>query len=242
LRVVGIIGYKKSGKTSLLVKLAQELVKSGLTISSVKHSSGQLDLPKTDTTLHKQFSKNVGAITPDGSAIFLQEPVSLNEMLDFLRGDLVLVEGFKGEKTFPKIVCLRPEDDPETLLDGLEICIVGDTSRLKPNIEAPFLDSDKDISQIARLVIEKAFKLPGLDCGACGYDTCYDMAKNIVKGSKTIDDCRALMSGVQIEIDGKILPIKPFVSDIVQNTIEGMLSALKGYKKGKIEIKIEIRQ
>jgi molybdopterin-guanine dinucleotide biosynthesis protein B len=239
LRATGIIGYKKSGKTSLLTNLARELAARGLTVSSVKHSSCELDLPETDTALHKKFVHQAAAITDTESAIFFQESMVLEEMLNYLRADLVLIEGYKGEKTFPKIVCLRPGDDPETLTDGLEICVVGASpdSEINPNV--PVLNAEKDISRIADLVTEKAFKLPNLDCEACGYKTCYELALQIVKGNRTIDDCRSLNADVQIRIDGRIVPAKPFISDIVKNTITGMLSSLKGYRKGKIEIEIE---
>ncbi len=237
MKAVGIVGYKKSGKTSLLVNLARELTQRGCTVSSVKHSSSQLDLPNTDTALHKQFAKKVGAITPKDSAIFFQEAISLDKMLSYLDSDLILIEGFKGEKTFPKIVCLRPEDDPETLLDGLEICVISDEKNIKTS--APILDAERDIKKIADIVLDKAFKLPNLNCEACGYKTCYEMAREIVKGSETIDHCRALNADVQIKIDGNVMLLNPFVSDIVKKTVDGMLSALKGYQKGKIEIKID---
>ena len=238
MKAVGIIGYKKSGKTTLLVNLARELVARGFTISSVKHSSCDLDLPETDTTLHRQFAYQAAAIASGEAAIFFRESVNLEEMLNYLKADLVLIEGFKREKTFPKIVCLRPGDDPETLLDGLEICVVGaPPDGLDVNV--PILDAKNDIGKIADLALEKAFKLPNLDCEACGYKTCYEMALQIVGGNKIIDDCLSLNADVQIKIDDRIMPAKPFISDIVRNTITGMLSSLKGYRKGKIEIKIE---
>jgi len=226
LKAVGIIGYKKSGKTTLLMRLARELTARGYTVSSVKHTSRDLDLPGADTALHRKFAHQVAAISPEESAIFFRESMNLEEMLNYLKADFVLIEGFKKEKTFPKIVCLRPDDNPKTLLDGLEICIVG-------------AGPESDISRIADLVEEKAFKLPNLDCGACGYKTCYELALQIVKGAKTIEDCRSLNADVQIKIDGRIMPAKPFISDLVRNTITGLLSSLKGYRKGKIEIKIE---
>lgn len=239
MKSVGIVGYKKSGKTSLLVRLSRELTQRGYTVSSVKHSSCQLDLPNTDTALHKQFSKQVGAITPEDSAIFFKEAISLDKMLNYLDSDLILIEGFKEEKTFPKIVCLRPEDDPETLLDGLEICVISDEKTKDLKTIAPILDSERDIKRIADLVLDKAFKLPNLNCEACGYKTCYEMAKEIVKGSETIDNCRSLNADLQITINGNVMPMNPFVSNIAKKTIEGLLSALKGYQKGKIEIKID---
>jgi len=250
LRAVGIIGYKKSGKTSLLVNLARELTARGRTVSSVKHVSCDLDLPETDTALHRKFAHQAAAISPKESAIFFRESMNLEEMLNYLKADLILIEGFKKEKTFPKIVCLRPNDDPETLLDGLEICVVSTysddqvTSLTPPLVrgvsgDVPVLNPERDISRIADLVEEKAFKLPNLNCGACGYKTCYELALQIVKGAKTMDDCRSLNANVKIKIDDRIVPTKPFISDLVRNTITGLLSSLKGYRKGKIEIKIE---
>ncbi|HOY62685.1 MAG TPA: molybdopterin-guanine dinucleotide biosynthesis protein MobB, partial [bacterium] len=46
-------------------------------------------------------------------------------------------------------------------------------------------------------------------------------------------------SEVRVWIDGKFLPVKPFVKAFIGQTIKGMLSSLKGGKKGeRIHIKI----
>ena len=238
MRAVGIVGFKKSGKTSLLVELARELTSRGYRVSSVKHSSGALDLPQTDTALHKEFAHQSAAISPEESAIFFNSSMKLEQILDYIKADFVLIEGFKSQKTFPKIVCLRAEDDPEALLDGLEICVVGEISE-KKGINVPVLDAKGDVGAIADLIEQKAFKLPNLDCGACGYKTCYEMALEIIKGNKTMKNCLSLNSEVMLKIDGETMPLKPFVSDIVRNTITGLLSSLKGYREGKIEIDIE---
>ena len=239
MKAVGIIGYKKSGKTTLLMNLASELTNRGHAVASVKHVSCNLDLPETDTAIHKRFACQAAAISSEESAIFFQESLSLERMLEHLKADLVLVEGFKKEKTFPKIVCLRPGDDPSPLLDGLQICVVGPEADARVDTRVPVLDPVDDIGKIADLVEQKGFKLPNLDCGACGYDTCYELAVQIVKGAKTINDCRSLNAEAQIKIDGQIMPVKPFVSDMVRDTVTGLLSSLKGFRKGKIEIKIE---
>lgn len=221
----------------MLTNLAQELTVRGLTVSSVKHSSCDLDLPETDTAIHKRFVYQAAAIAINESAIFFKESMVLEEMLNYLKADLILIEGFKRETTFPKIICLRQGDDVETLTDGLEICVVGASPAVQMNV--PVLDAKRDIGKIADMVEEKAFKLPNLDCGACGYETCYELALQIAEGNKTVGDCRSLNADVQIKINGRIMPAKPFISDIVKNTVTGMMSSLKGYQKGKIEIKIE---
>ena len=96
-----------------------------------------------------------------------------------------------------------------------------------------------DIERIADIVEEKAFKLPNLDCGSCGHKTCYGLAKKIVQGKKSVKDCISLKPTIQVILNGKMLALNPFTAKIIQNTIKGALSALKGVKTGKIEIKID---
>ena len=241
MKVVGIVGYKKSGKTTLLVKVARELTERGYTVASLKHTSESLDLPSTDTSLHRQFTIQTAAISPKESAIFFSESKSIEDMLSYLKADFILIEGFKTEKTYPKIICLRPDDNPKSLMDGLQICAVSDNPDHFGIIGFPIFHPEKDISKIADLIEQKAFKLLNLNCRACGYDSCYDMALEIVKGDKTIDDCVALNADIKIEIDGQIIPLNPFVSKLMSNTIKAMLSSLKSYHNGKVEIHINDR-
>jgi hypothetical protein len=53
-----------------------------------------------------------------------------------------------------------------------------------------------------------------------------------------VEDCISLQPMTEVRIDGELMPMNPFISDIVRGTILGMLSPLKGFKKGKIEIRI----
>ena len=239
MKVTGIIGYKKSGKTTLLVNIARELSKRGYTVSSLKHTSGKLDLPNTDTSLHRQFTAQTAAISQDESALFLSGSKSVEEMLSYLQADFILIEGFKTEKTYPKILCLREGDDPETLMDGLQICAVSEYADRFGDIGVPKFNPKSDISKIADLIEQKAFKLPNLNCGACGYDGCYEMAQEIVKGKHTADDCVAMNNDIEIKLDGELLALKPFVSRLMANTIKAMLSSLKDYRDGKVEILID---
>ena len=242
LRAVGIVGYKDSGKTTLIQALARELRDRGHKVVVVKHSSHGIDLQGKDTARLRESADQVAFLSPMESAILWKGSRKLEEILPHLDADILLIEGFKTERTFPKIVCLKGEAQDNSLFDSLTICAVGPAHcpegyRQVEGVNVPLPGRDK-IGKIADLVQERAFKLPNLNCGACGYETCYGLALEIVAGSKTIEDCVSLQPATQVRIDGRPLPLNPFTSQIVRNVILAMLSPLKGFSAGEIEVKI----
>jgi len=110
-KVIGIVGYHNSGKTTLACALARALIARGYRVAAVKHLSHYVDLPGKDTALLAEAAGQVGFISPEGAGIFWKEPLSLEDLISHLEADIVLVEGFKGQQTFPKIVCLRGQPD-----------------------------------------------------------------------------------------------------------------------------------
>jgi len=235
LKVVGIVGYQGSGKTTLTRALACELVSRGHEAAVIKHSSHHLDLPGKDTATLREATGQVGFISPQESAVFWKKPLSLENIIPYLEADIILVEGFKTEKTFPKIACLRGAPDDADLFDGLLIAAVGPGDYAADN--TLLLDRNA-IGEIADLVEQKAFKLPNLDCGSCGHELCYGLAREIVAGTRGVEDCVSMRPATEVRIDGELMPMNPFISGIVRGAIMGMLSPLKGFKKGEIEISI----
>lgn len=240
MRVIGITGYKKSGKTTLILKLSDELIKRGYKVAVIKHINGNIDQVNTDTSKYKEVLTQVAAITSKESVIFLKNKKNLEEIIKYFEADIILIEGFKREKTFPKIVCLRKESEKAELFDGLQLCTVGFVPKdVNSNIFDFNILIDEDIKEVANIVVEKSFKLPNLNCGECGYKDCYGLAQEIVKGNKTLDDCSPLEPSTLVKVNGEIISMNPFISKIVKNTIIGLLSSLKGFIKGDIEIKIK---
>ncbi|HEC33829.1 MAG TPA: molybdopterin-guanine dinucleotide biosynthesis protein MobB, partial [Chloroflexi bacterium] len=201
-----------------------------------------LDVEGKDTAILGNAVGQVAVISSQESAILWKRPLSLEDIIPYLDADFILVEGFKAEKTFPKIVCLRGEPDDRDLFDSLAICAVFPPSQGSAGWEGRALDvpllARDEISRIADLVEREAFKLPNLDCGGCGRETCYEMAREIVAGTASVEDCVSLQPATEVRIDGRPMPMNSFISGIVRSTIVGVLAPLKGFKKGKIEISI----
>ncbi|SMX48084.1 molybdopterin-guanine dinucleotide biosynthesis protein B [Maliponia aquimaris] len=116
MRIFGVIGWKNSGKTGLMVRLISEITSRGFSVSSVKHAHHRFSLTRLDEEGHD--------LLPPGAqeAIFssaerwshltaapvAQDP-KLSDLLPKLGPvDLVLVEGYKLEG-HPKIEAFRPE-------------------------------------------------------------------------------------------------------------------------------------
>jgi len=233
-KAVGVIGYKKSGKTTLVIRLSQELSKMGYSVAILKHASGDIDFPSSDTSKFRAHAAFVSAISSKESEIILKGRKRIEDILTYVDCDIVLIEGFKKEKTFPKIVCIRNKGEESELFDGLRLF----TASFSEDISDFTIENDDHVKKMAAIVSEKSFKLPNLNCGHCGYENCFDLAKEIVEGKKSIANCVSLNPPISIKVDGTEFPLNPFMSNLFKNSFSAMLSSLKGFKKGRIEIDI----
>jgi molybdopterin-guanine dinucleotide biosynthesis adapter protein len=114
--VVGIVGWKKSGKTTLVEKLIAEFTRRGLKVASVKHAhhNFQIDDAETDSARHRRAgAAQVAIVSSSRWAVVTElrdapEP-GLHDVLRTLEPcDLVLVEGYKTAP-IPKIEARRRE-------------------------------------------------------------------------------------------------------------------------------------
>lgn len=153
MKAVAIVGYHKSGKTTLGVKLCKELASKGLRVGVVKHVSCELQFADADSSRYRAFASVVAAASAAEAEVIVKGEKSLEEMLRYCAGcDFVLVEGFKKERLFPKIVCLREKEEKKELFDGLELC----TAALKEGV-ADYLITDEDhVRKMAAVALEKA--------------------------------------------------------------------------------------
>ncbi len=61
MNVIGIVGWKNSGKTTLAAALIRELSGRGLTVSSIKHAHHMVDVdqPGTDSYKHREAGAKI---------------------------------------------------------------------------------------------------------------------------------------------------------------------------------------
>ena len=123
-RLFGIVGWKNSGKTTLVAALVEEFTKRGLRVSTIKHAHHDFAFDKegTDSFKHRAAGAHeVALVSSKRWAIIHEnetesEEPSLDNMVSKLGPcDLILVEGYKNSN-IRKIEAIRRDFQSETPL------------------------------------------------------------------------------------------------------------------------------
>jgi molybdopterin-guanine dinucleotide biosynthesis adapter protein len=123
-KILGIVGWKNSGKTTLVEALVREMTGRGLQISTVKHAhhAFDIDVPGKDSHRHREAGAQEVIVTSGQRWALMHElrgspESSLDDLLSKLAPcDLVLVEGFK-HGGHPKIEVARFVRDEGLIAD-----------------------------------------------------------------------------------------------------------------------------
>jgi len=263
--VIGVMGRKKSGKTTVIEKVVRELTGKGYRVATAKHISQKsfsLDDEGKDTWKHARAGANpvisvsdveIGVLIKDGIENF-----HLDNLFPLVSGaDVLLLEGFSqlflSDKRVDKVICVRNENEYEEFKKKARGEIIAFCSFQE--LEKPVLKIEENsnvlVDQILRFIERKVDilkilgSLPKLDCKKCGYQSCDEMATAIYEGKAKMNDCVLLKLKPKLKAEIKIgdeeLPIQPFVSEIIRKSILGMISSLKGVSiRGDERVRVEI--
>ena len=233
MRAIAVVGFKKSGKTTLAMELAEALKAMGLSVTLAKHSHHGFDeKADTDTARFRTQADMVLGFSPGGS--FVSWPVErpLSELMSLVHTDMLVLEGGKTLGIMPRIIIANDEATANELDPDLALAVYGDAALGE-------LMATRDVAGLARIAANAGFLLPGLDCGACGQENCRALGAEIVAGDASVADCKALNGSLRITVGGQPLALNPFVERILKGGLEGMLRELKGFGPGAVDIHFE---
>lgn len=160
--IIGIAGWKKSGKTTLVTRLIAELTGRGLRIATVKHAHHefQIDDAETDSARHRRAgAAQVAVVSARRWALVSElggapEP-SLEDVIAHLGPcDLIIVEGYK-RAPIPKIEARRRASAraaPLADTDPNVIAIAADHAVEGRGLPVFSLD---DVAAIADFIVER---------------------------------------------------------------------------------------
>lgn len=152
LKTLQIVGYKNSGKTTLMNRWIRLLKEKGLKVALLKHHGhpSPLKLPEkeADSVQYFQSGADISLVAGGGSAQLLlnEEPTfqQLKKLAMSYTPDVLLIEGFKKEYE-KKVVLLKSEKDWETLQHLSNVQLVSSYGKLK---EIEKIESYLPFSQI----------------------------------------------------------------------------------------------
>lgn len=228
MKVVGFIAESSKEINNFALALLHEFKQQGIPCGILREKGSNAQSSTLDADMN--LADTVAELSSKKLTLSFHEKHSLEDALLFFETEVILVIGFDHEKTFPRILCGRSGKTTSRFLrDQLVLCAYGKEKYWG-------VRNTKSIKEVAAIIIKNAFKLPNLDCTHCGCETCYAFARAVVSGKRDIKECVSLQPLVQIKIGGNKMPMNPFISDFVEKTVRGMLSALKGSRRGPVTI------
>jgi len=251
-------GYSNTGKTTLIKKSVQALIKRGYNIGYIKHTK-DLTFPVILKDTESIFESGVSSATIFSDKVeiiyktntgqrkntngdLLREKVRkiLQNLSTNTKPDFVILEGFKNYKgPIPKIVFGKSREEIENFKDDFVIAYSGQnlTSGILGNV--PYINSDINKEELADFIESHTVDfVADLDCGECGFPTCREFAIQLLAGKKELKDCIPLREDVRLTINGKRVFMKGFVKNTLRDLIQAYVKNLHDTESGTIKITI----
>ncbi len=211
--IISIVGKSDSGKTTLIEKLVPELTRKGYRVATVKHDvhGFEVDQEGKDSWRHKQ----AGAHT-----VIISSPQKI-----------ALIRDVEKDSTLDEIRRRWVQDVDLLLSEGYKKDVQPKIEVFRKEKHKKLLCTKKD--HLIAIVSNRKFNV-GVPCfhledmkGLSNF-----IEKEFLKSKKEKE--------VTLRVDGKPIPMTPFVREFLTKTIKGMLSSLRGCEKSKrIEIHIK---
>jgi len=211
--IISIVGKSDSGKTTLIEKLVPELTRRGYRVAAVKHDihGFEVDREGKDSWRHKQ----AGAHT-----VIISSPQKV-----------ALIRDVEKDSTLDEIRRRWIQDVDLILSEGYKKDVQPKIEVFRKEKHKKLLCTKKD--NLVAIVSNQKFNV-GVPCfhledmkGLSNF-----IEKGFLKSKKEKE--------VSLRVDGRPIPMTPFVKDFLTKTVKGMLSSLKGCKTSqRIDIRIE---
>jgi len=210
--IVPFVGKSGSGKTTLLEKLIPVLVARGLRVGLVKHDvhGFELDQPGKDTWRLRQ----AGAVR-----VVISAPQQF-----------ALIGQVEEELTLPEVTRRYLADVDIVLAEGykrselpkVEVCRAARSPEL---LCAP--------DELLAVVGDMRFEVP---CPQFGLDDMAGIADLLEQLRERGSAAPALQAS--LHVDGREVPLKPFIQGMLAGTVRGLLASLKDAQGEEIELRI----
>lgn len=202
--IISVVGKSGAGKTTFLERLIPELKRRGYRVAVVKHDvhSFEVDVPGKDSWRLAQAGSD---------AVVIAGP-----------SKLALIKGLEREMTLDEIAAFLPDADI-ILTEGYKRGTAPKIEVSRRTVSQELLCAEEEL---VALVTDQPFplKVPQFDLDDV-VGVVDLLEERFLKGHR--------WGRVSVLMDGRPIPIeRPFVADVINRTVRGMVSALRGAGQG----------
>ena len=159
MKIVGIVGWKNSGKTYFASKIIKKLKIKNYRVASIKHAHHEFDIDHkgTDSYFHREAGSSQVLVSSSKRWVKITElnnskEQTLNDLLNQLsETDIVIVEGFKNDK-HPKIEIIKKGNDDYLFNKITNIKAVISEEKINTNLKQFKKD---EIDNIVNFILEE---------------------------------------------------------------------------------------
>lgn len=153
--IVLVSGPSESGKTTLIERLIPALAGRGWPTATIKHHRHrvELDRPGKDTWRHRRAGAKATFLVTDEEVVAFfdrPEPLSPKDLVRLCPAGvrLLLVEGFKGLKGYPRVEVVRRGVERDVVWSDEVICVATDIPHHPAPVPVLSLDDAEGIAEL----------------------------------------------------------------------------------------------
>ena len=229
--IIAVVGSRHSGKTTTVTIIVKGLTAKGYKVATAKHihqSSFTIDAEGRDTWRHAQAGAQTIVAVAANELTTIKKletaKLSLSEIVRHTENniDIIIIEGFRNlvaqDPAVPKIVTVKGKrqiDEAKQVFKPI-LAFATMSSRLElGELKIPLVNTAKETGRLIEIIDKRVSPI-------------------ITKKRETRDS-------TSIDINGKTLPLNPYVQKVTRNVLFGVISTLKGARmKGIENIQIKI--
>ena len=250
MKAIAVIGITGSGKTTVCETIIRGLRRRGYTVGSVKEIHFEefaIDPnPNTNTNRHRAAGSQL--VTARGrfeTDILYQSELTMEEILKHYGHDYVILEGV-SDCNVPIIITAHNQAEVQERMDCRAAAVSGVLANTCSGeiFGMPVFNALSDPEVLVDFAEKRAFEpLPSFDpdcCSECGY-SCREFAGKVARQEAERGECVLNSRDVELLVNGRSVPMVPFVQAILKNAVLGVARELHGFENNsKIEVRFKL--
>jgi molybdopterin-guanine dinucleotide biosynthesis protein B len=224
------------GKTRIACFLVKELKARGYRVGVIKHAVSPVNLEEKDSKRYIESGSDVVVVSSSGLAVVYirSHRDILEDAITYAKTPIIIVEGFRESRLGDVVIIASSSGELKTMLDSTRVKPLAVVNTSNASITSSIdlkIFNENELSGLIELVETRILEhyleqTPRTNCGMCGYSKCKELIEAYIRGGNLW--CPVISRGIKLVVDDVEIPLNPFVKSIINSTLQGLVSTLRG--------------